>query len=185
MQAGLKARADEDLALMSSKDRDECGAGQPARSGWRRKSRPSAPPSARSLPMRTATTGELTETARTLSSIAQAAGQQSIETASSAEETSVNVQTVVDRRGPARRVGAGHQGHNFTKPPASCGAHQAWLTKPTRPWERSHARRSISMKWWASSATSPARPTCWRSTPRSRRRVRARPAAGSRWSLQR
>jgi methyl-accepting chemotaxis protein len=41
-----------------------------------------------------ATTGELTETARTLSSVAQAAGQQSIETASSAEETSVNVQTV-------------------------------------------------------------------------------------------
>jgi methyl-accepting chemotaxis protein len=41
-----------------------------------------------------AMTSELTETARTLSSIAQAAGQQSIETASSAEETSANVQTV-------------------------------------------------------------------------------------------
>src|SRR5260370_41176077 len=41
-----------------------------------------------------AMTGELAETARTLSSIAQVAGQQSIETASSADETSANVQTV-------------------------------------------------------------------------------------------
>jgi methyl-accepting chemotaxis protein len=39
-------------------------------------------------------TGELTETARTLSSIAQAAGQQSVETASNADKTSANVQTV-------------------------------------------------------------------------------------------
>jgi methyl-accepting chemotaxis protein len=41
-----------------------------------------------------AMTGELTETARTLSSIAQAAGQQSVETASNADKTSANVQTV-------------------------------------------------------------------------------------------
>jgi methyl-accepting chemotaxis protein len=39
-------------------------------------------------------TGELTETAQTLSSIARAAGRQSIETASTADATSANVQTV-------------------------------------------------------------------------------------------
>ena len=41
-----------------------------------------------------AVTGELTETAQTLSSISRAAGQQSIEASSSADETSANVQTV-------------------------------------------------------------------------------------------
>ena len=39
-------------------------------------------------------TGELTETAQTLSSIAHAAGKQSVETASTAGQTSANVQTV-------------------------------------------------------------------------------------------
>ena len=39
-------------------------------------------------------TGELTDTAQTLSSIAHAAGKQSVETASTAGQTSANVQTV-------------------------------------------------------------------------------------------
>ena len=53
---------------------------------------------------------------------------------------------------------------------------------PTRPWARSPPRRSISMKWSASSAPSPARPICWRSTPRSRPHGPARPGADLRWS---
>jgi methyl-accepting chemotaxis protein len=93
MQAGLKTRADEDLALMSSKDQansEQLG---------RRRRMETEIEAFRStissvLTSSDTMTGELTETARTLSSIAQAAGQQSIETASSAEETSVNVQTV-------------------------------------------------------------------------------------------
>ena len=36
--------------------------------------------------------------------------------------------------------------------------------------------------WSSSSAASPARPTCWRSTPRSRRRAPAMPARASPWS---
>jgi methyl-accepting chemotaxis protein len=93
MQAGLKARADEDLALMSSKD--HANSEQVSRR-QRMESEIDAFRSAISSVLTNAdmTTGELTETARTLSSIAQAAGQQSKETASSAEETSVNVQTV-------------------------------------------------------------------------------------------
>jgi methyl-accepting chemotaxis protein len=93
MQAGLKTRADEDLALMSSKD-------QANSEQISRRSRMETEIEAfRSTISSVLTgsdvmTGELTETARTLSSIAQAAGQQSIETASSAKETSANVQTV-------------------------------------------------------------------------------------------
>lgn len=98
MQASLKARADEDLALMSSKDTAN------AEQVRRRAQIESEIDAFRStitsvLTNSDAVTGELTETARTLSSIALAAGQQSIETASSAEETSVNVQTVSDAAG--------------------------------------------------------------------------------------
>jgi methyl-accepting chemotaxis protein len=93
MQAGLKARADEESALMSSKDHAN------SEQVSRRTRMEGEIEAFRSiitsvLTNTDATTGQLTETARTLSSIAQAAGQQSIETASSAEETSVNVQTV-------------------------------------------------------------------------------------------
>jgi methyl-accepting chemotaxis protein len=93
MQASLKARADEDLALMSSKDNEN------AEQVSRRARMETEIEAFRStitsvLTDSDAVTGELTQTARTLSSIALAAGQQSIGTASSAEETSVNVQTV-------------------------------------------------------------------------------------------
>ena len=93
MQSSLKARADDDLALMSSKDNEN------AEQVSRRARMETEIEAFRStitsvLTDSDAVTGELTETARTLASIAQAAGQQSIDTASSAEETSVNVQTV-------------------------------------------------------------------------------------------
>ena len=93
MQAGLSARAQEDSALMSSKDQAN------SEQVSRRRRMEAEIETFRStvtsvLSNADAMTSELTETARTLSSIAQAAGQQSIETASSAEETSANVQTV-------------------------------------------------------------------------------------------
>jgi methyl-accepting chemotaxis protein len=93
MQAGLSARAQEDSALMSSKDQAN------SEQVNRRRRMEAEIETFRStvssvLSNADAMTSELTETARTLSSIAQAAGQQSIETASSAEETSANVQTV-------------------------------------------------------------------------------------------
>jgi methyl-accepting chemotaxis protein len=93
MQAGLKARAEEDSALMSSKD--QANSEQVSRRTRMEGEIEAFRSTISSVLTNTdATTGQLTETARTLSSIAQAAGQQSIETASSAEETSVNVQTV-------------------------------------------------------------------------------------------
>jgi methyl-accepting chemotaxis protein len=93
MQAGLKARAEEDSALMSSKDQAN------SEQVSRRTRMEGEIEAFRStitsvLTNADAMTGELTETARTLSSIAHVAGQQSIETASSADETSANVQTV-------------------------------------------------------------------------------------------
>jgi methyl-accepting chemotaxis protein len=93
MQASLKARADEDLALMHSKDaaNDE----QVRRRGNMEAEIETFRSAITSvLAEADAVTGELTETARTLSSIAQATGQQSIQTSSSADETSANVQTV-------------------------------------------------------------------------------------------
>jgi methyl-accepting chemotaxis protein len=93
MQANLKARADEELTLMSSKD-------QTAAEQLNRRKRIEAEIEAfRSTVTSVLTntdrmTGELTETAQTLSSIARAAGQQSAETASTADATSANVQTV-------------------------------------------------------------------------------------------
>jgi methyl-accepting chemotaxis protein len=93
MQAGLKTRADEDHALMLSKDQANSEqAGRRSRMEAEIETFRSTISSV--LTNADATTGELTKTARTLSSIAQVAGQQSIETASSAEETSANVQTV-------------------------------------------------------------------------------------------
>ncbi len=93
MQAGLKVRAEEEAALMSSKDQAN------SEQVSRRRHMEAEIEAFRStitsvLSDTDATTGELTETARTLSSIAQEAGQQSAETASSADETSANVQTV-------------------------------------------------------------------------------------------
>jgi methyl-accepting chemotaxis protein len=93
MQAGLKVRAEEEAAVMSSKDQAN------SEQVSRRRHMEAEIEAFRStitsvLADTDATTGELTETARTLSSIAQEAGQQSAETASSADETSANVQTV-------------------------------------------------------------------------------------------
>jgi methyl-accepting chemotaxis protein len=98
MQASLKARADEDLAVISSKDREN------SEQADRRRRMEAEIEAFRAtigsvLGNADATTSGLTQTARTLSTIAQQANQQSIETASSAEETSVNVQTVATAAG--------------------------------------------------------------------------------------
>ena len=98
MQASLKARADDDLALMSSKD--QANAEQA-----RRRQHVEAEIEAFRLAFSTALantdkmTGELAETAQTLTSIAQAAGRQSTEAAATAGETSLNVQTVATAAG--------------------------------------------------------------------------------------
>jgi methyl-accepting chemotaxis protein len=93
MQANLRARADENTALMSSKDllhSEQVG----------RRQRIEAEVAAfrstitSTLANTDAMTGRLAETAQSLSSIAQAAGLQSNEMASTAGETSQNVQSV-------------------------------------------------------------------------------------------
>jgi methyl-accepting chemotaxis protein len=93
MQASLKARADENIALMSSKD-------QMHSEQVSRRQRIEAEVAAfrsaitSALANTDAMTGKLTETAQSLSSIAHAAGRQSSEMASTAGVTSQNVQTV-------------------------------------------------------------------------------------------
>ncbi len=93
MQGNLKARADENAALMSSKDK--MNSEQVSRR-QRIEAEVAAFRSAiaSALSNTDAMTGKLTETAETLSSIAHAAGQKSTEMASTADETSTNVQSV-------------------------------------------------------------------------------------------
>jgi methyl-accepting chemotaxis protein len=93
MQASLKARADENIALMSSKDQMHCE--QVARR-QRIEAEVAAFRSAitSALANTDSMTGRLTETAQSLSLIANAAGRQSSEMASTAGVTSQNVQTV-------------------------------------------------------------------------------------------
>jgi methyl-accepting chemotaxis protein len=93
MQASLKARADDDVALMSTKDQTNAEQA-------RRRQHVEAEIEAFRQAFNTALahtdkmTDELADTAQTLSSIAHAAGRQSTEAASTAGETSLNVQTV-------------------------------------------------------------------------------------------
>jgi methyl-accepting chemotaxis protein len=93
MQTSLKTRADEELMLKSSKDLTH------AEQVSRRQRIEAEIETFRSSVTSVLTntdrmTGELTETAETLSSIARAAGEQSAETATTADATSNNVQTV-------------------------------------------------------------------------------------------
>jgi methyl-accepting chemotaxis protein len=93
MQASLKAREDDELALISAKDQTH------AEQVSRRQRIEAEIEAFRStfttvLANTDRMTGTLTETAQTLSSIAQAAGRQSNEAASTADQTSANVQTV-------------------------------------------------------------------------------------------
>ena len=93
MQASLKAKADGDLALISAKDQTN------AEQVSRRQRIEAEIETFRStfaavLANTDRMTGELTETAKSLSSTAHAAGQQSVEASSTADETSSNVQTV-------------------------------------------------------------------------------------------
>jgi methyl-accepting chemotaxis protein len=93
MQASLKARADEELMLKSSKDLTH--AEQVSRRQRIEAEIETFRSSVTSVLSNTdRMTGELTETAETLSSIARAAGEQSAETATTADATSTNVQTV-------------------------------------------------------------------------------------------
>jgi len=93
MQASLKARADEELLLKSSKDLTH--AEQVSRRQRIEAEIETFRSSVTSVLSNTdRMTGELTETAETLSSIARAAGEQSAATASTADATSNNVQTV-------------------------------------------------------------------------------------------
>ncbi|HLX17656.1 MAG TPA: methyl-accepting chemotaxis protein [Bradyrhizobium sp.] len=93
MQAKLKARADENIALMSTKD--QMNSEQVSRRQRIEAEVATFRSAITSALANTDTmTGKLTETAQTLSSIAHAAGEQSTQMASTAEETSNNVQTV-------------------------------------------------------------------------------------------
>jgi methyl-accepting chemotaxis protein len=98
MQNNLKARADQDIALMLEKD--QLNSEQVSRR-QRIEAEVEAFRSAitTALGNTDAMTAQLTETARTLSSIAYAAGQQSSQMTSAAGETSSNVQVVANAAG--------------------------------------------------------------------------------------
>ena len=108
MQASLKARADQDLALMSSKDETH------AQQVTRRQRIEAEIEAFRStftaaLANTDRMTGELTNTAQTLSSIAHAAGKQSVETATTAGQTVGQRSDRGNGRHPARRFRRGDQ----------------------------------------------------------------------------
>ena len=93
MQASLKAKAQNDHALISAKDQSN------AEQVGRRQRIEAEIETFRStfaaaLANTNRMTGELTDTAQSLAGIAHAAGEQSTEAASTADETSSNVQTV-------------------------------------------------------------------------------------------
>ena len=93
MQSSLKAKADDDLALISAKDQSN------AEQVSRRQRIEAEIDAFRSAFAAVLTntdrmTGELTDTAQALASISHAAGRQSTEAALTAGETSTNVQTV-------------------------------------------------------------------------------------------
>jgi len=98
MQASLKARKDDELALISGKDQTHA-------EQVSRRQRIEAEIEAFRSTFTTALantdrmTGTLTETAETLASIARAAGRQSTEAASTADQTSANVQMVATAAG--------------------------------------------------------------------------------------
>ena len=93
MQASLKTRADEDLALNTAKDQSSA---EQTNRRQRMEAEIDAFRSAFStvLSHTARMTGELTDTAQSLASTSRVAGAQSNEAASTAQETSANVQTV-------------------------------------------------------------------------------------------
>ncbi|MGY8664038.1 methyl-accepting chemotaxis protein [Bradyrhizobium sp. UFLA05-109] len=93
MQASLKARADDDLALIAAKDQSSA---EQSNRRQRLEAEIDAFRSAFSTVLSNTDrmTGELTDTAQSLASTARTAGTQSSEAASTAKETSTNVQTV-------------------------------------------------------------------------------------------
>ena len=93
MQASLKTRADDDLALIAAKDQSSA---EQTNHRQRLEAEIDAFRSAFSAVLSNTArmTGELTDTAQGLASTARAAGTQTNEAASTAKETSVNVQTV-------------------------------------------------------------------------------------------
>jgi methyl-accepting chemotaxis protein len=175
MQASLKARADEDLVLMSSKDQTHADQ-------ISRRERIDAEIEAfrttfsSVLASTNRMTEELTETAQAMSAVAREAGQQSTETASTAGATSASVQTLLippvnspNRCRPSRR-------RSMTRR-QSCSVPPGWLSPRTKLSRRSPAPHNISTKWSALSGISPVRPICWRLTPPSRLRELVRPVA--------
>ncbi|MCP3470891.1 methyl-accepting chemotaxis protein [Bradyrhizobium sp. CCGUVB1N3] len=93
MQASLRARADDDLALIAAKDQSSA---EQSNRRQRLEAEIDAFRSAFSTVLSNTDrmTGELTDTAQNLASTARTAGTQSSEAASTAKETSSNVQTV-------------------------------------------------------------------------------------------
>src|SRR5438067_11680292 len=165
MQASLKARADEDLALMRSKD--AANAEQVSRRTHMEAEIEAFRSTVTSiLANADAVTGELTETAQTLSSISQAAGQQSIEASSSADETSANVQTVSTAAGQLGESVQAIEGQLYEATGivrrASSMAEDANQTMGLLTSAAQH------IESWDSSETLPGKPTSWRSMRRSR-----------------
>ena len=121
-------------------------------------------------------TGELTDTAQSLASIARAAGAQSDEAASTARG---DLGKRPDRGdGCDSQLGESVQAINSQLADATTIVQRAsgMAEAANQTIGGSPAPHSRSMRWSASSGPSPAKPICWRSTPRSKPRAPERRA---------
>jgi len=104
-----------------------------------------------------AVNGELTDTRERCRQLPS--GRSAVDrAASSAEETSVNVQTVSDAAGQLGESVQAIEGHS-TKPPASFDAPPAWLARPTKQRECLESAAQRIDEVVGSSVTLPAKPT--------------------------
>ena len=124
---------------------------------------------------------QMEATAQTMSATAVQTHQQSRSVASAADETSANVQAVAaateELAASASEIGS------QVSQSSRIAAKAVEKAQPPTPGESLGRRRAADRRRGrADPRPSPARPTCWRSTPPSRRPAPARPGAASPWS---
>jgi methyl-accepting chemotaxis protein len=131
-----------------------------------------------------ATARELQAAAEAMTGAARKTADQSTAVAGAAEEASSNVRTVAaaadELSASVREIG-----RQVASSTDVAGRPSRRRTRPRRRSAISRAPRRRSGRWSRSSATSRGRPTCWRSTPPSKRRAPARPERGLPWSRRR
>ena len=125
--------------------------------------------------------GRLENASSGLNEAADAVSSEARTAENSVSAASVNVTTVAGSI-EELAVSIGEIAAQATKSTEVAGRAVAESRAPSTPCRSSAMPPTASARSSASSSRSPARPICWRSTPPSRRRAPARPAAASPWS---